>query len=62
MLDRKVAEAVLKGRVARNDAGRADTDPDKPSISKFKEGKRLQEELPKNGFDLDKVRSTPRTV
>lgn len=56
MLEPDIAEAVLKGQAARNDQTVPNTHPHKPSLAKYKEGGRLQEELPKSGYDMDKVR------
>lgn len=55
MLNSKLAQAILKETADRHDASRSDSQPDKLSLSKHTEGKRLQGELPNCGFDMEKI-------
>jgi hypothetical protein len=54
-LDPDLACALLKGRAARNDENQPAEDPMKPSFSRYREGKRLSQELPQQGYSMDKV-------
>jgi hypothetical protein len=55
MLDADLACDILTGRACRNDQTAPDTDPMKPSLAKYSEGKRLSQELPLRGWDMAKV-------
>jgi hypothetical protein len=55
VLNADLAEALLRGRKARNSADVPDEDPYKPSLAKYKEGKRLQQVLPGQGYSTEKV-------
>jgi hypothetical protein len=55
MLDADLACDILMGRARRNDQTAPDTDPMKPSFAKYNEGKRLSQELPLKGWDMEKV-------
>lgn len=55
MLDPELAQVVLEGQAARNDASVPDTNRSKPSLAKYKEGKRLLEVLPAHGYDMAQV-------
>jgi hypothetical protein len=55
MLDPDVARAVLEGRSVGYDDSVPDSDPRKPSIAKYREGKRIKDYLVANGHNLDQV-------
>jgi hypothetical protein len=55
LLDADLASHILRGRTCRNDDAVPNTYPMKPSFSKYREGKRLSQELPNMGWDMEKV-------